>query len=782
MSIRTKLLLIIWSLLTGIAVIFAYLLNDLQKSEYLASIDAKLDTAALMARSVMSEDYHDGIVNANSINKQDYLKIIDRYNKICLETGMQYLWSNLILEQNRIVFTSSTSTSKDIANGDHAQFFDVHSDPGAFDGVIKAKKTHFSTFVNEWGSGRMVLKPFHDRYGRMYVFGASIDINELNQKLFAINRDTAIILVLFLLGGTILSVLISRKISHSLARISSHAKDISSGNYGKHLNGEVTDKDFEELHASIDEMSDSIHSEHTNLSKQLHDSTNLLNKQVSYANDIFESLAEVIITINSLGVIEYANPTALETFDYQKNDFVGQHINLIMADSITNNHSTYLAAPEIYLNTIINTRRELRAKRRNGDIFPVELNLTSMQTHSGLKYVGILHDITEQVATREKLQKAKEEAERANNAKSEFISSMSHELRTPLNSIIGFSQLCMMESTTEEDIKRDSEEIYKAGNHLLDLINEILDLARIESGKIEINLEAIRICDLIEECILYVKSMPNKLNISFQTDHNCPEGICVNADKVRLKQVILNLLSNAVKYNTENGTVTISGALISPDKLKVTVTDTGLGLSEWQQSQLFQRFNRLGHENSTIEGSGIGLAITQELITKMNGEIGVSSEVDEGSTFWITLPVSKELAKNEENQNIDGLQISNKTFKSLYVEDNVSSQLVLQKMLEKAGIHNLHIEGSAESALNYLVTNTPDLIFLDLDLPGMNGFEFFERIKSVPKLTNTPVIAVTANAMHEDIEIASTAGFHAYLTKPVDYAKLCELIEKLVSA
>lgn len=275
MSINLKILLFIWSIVILVSGLFTYEIGEVQKSEYMSGVDRLLYSSALMAKSLMGENYHDKLSDENSISDDQYLEYIDRYNRLCEKIGLQYLWSNLVVNGD-IVFTSSTSTSKNVDNGDHALFFDAHSNPDAFNSVLENKKTTYSTFENEWGKGRMVLIPFLDMHGRRYVFGASISIDEIDQKLADVDFRSFLIFLSMLGAGGLASIIIGNTITRPIRAISNVARDISNGDYGKQVNYISGDPEFRSLTDSINNMSTSIYKHNYELESLVRERTDEL--------------------------------------------------------------------------------------------------------------------------------------------------------------------------------------------------------------------------------------------------------------------------------------------------------------------------------------------------------------------------------------------------------------------------------------------------------------------------------------------------------------------------
>ena len=398
-----------------------------------------------------------------------------------------------------------------------------------------------------------------------------------------------------------------------------------------------------------------------------------------------------------------------------------------------------------------------------------------------VRLVGTVQDVTERTQAEQALIAAREEADRANQAKSEFLSSMSHELRTPMNAILGFGQLIEYDSNLSDDNKENVHEILKAGHHLLELINEVLDLAKIESGHIDLSLEPVGVFDIVEECLSLASTLADKRGI--ELSHTGLKGITVRADRTRLKQALLNLLSNAIKYNGEGGSVRIEVSPSGNDRLRIRVTDTGPGIPAVRLSELFQPFNRLGAENSDIEGTGVGLTITRRIAGMMGGSVDVESEVGVGSTFWIELPIESlpeaELGYRQSaaNNPTSTRHIDAPRHLMLYIEDNPSNLKLVTQILGRRKHIRLLTAHTPELGVQLALALQPALILLDINMPGMDGYQVLEVFKADNRLKAIPVVALTANAMPREIERGQKAGFSAYLTKPLDIAKFLSLLD-----
>jgi len=385
------------------------------------------------------------------------------------------------------------------------------------------------------------------------------------------------------------------------------------------------------------------------------------------------------------------------------------------------------------------------------------------------------------------LANANEEAKSANQAKSAFLSSMSHELRTPLNAILGFAQILTSDTlpSTLEQKKEFANHILKSGRHLLTLINEILDLAKVESGTITLSMEPVALADILLE----VRTMIEPIAATRKVRALFPavDGAVVMADRTRLKQVLLNLLSNAVKYNREEGAVVVSCEQSGPERLRLSVQDTGHGLNPEQLANLFQPFNRLGQEAGAQEGTGIGLVVTKRLVELMGGEIGVTSSPGVGSVFSIELASTSPLASAlpergpEAEAAPSAAPDEGEPHLVLYVEDNPANLRLVEEIVAFRRDLRLLSAPDGHLGLELAKAHRPDAILMDLNLPGMSGFEVLRQLRADPETTWIPVIALTANAMPRDIERGMAAGFHRYLTKPIDIDKFTEAINSTLA-
>ena len=500
---------------------------------------------------------------------------------------------------------------------------------------------------------------------------------------------------------------------------------------------------------------------------------------------LLDNTLESVITIDAGGNIQHFNHASTQLYGYQPEEIIGHNITQLMPAKYRPMHEQGMAR---FLNTkqskIIGQSVQVEALHKSGQIIPIEMTLSSFSWENSYFFTGIARDISLRKAEHQALILAKEEAEKANQAKSEFLSSMSHELRTPLNAILGFAQLLKSDANAPlgDEQKSNVSIIQQSGEHLLKLINDVLELSKIEVGNIEVFLEPVDISQVIINCLPLLQSQADDNEI--RVDVAPLPAQWVMADITRLKQVLINLLSNAIKYNRRRGMVSISSEVIHGlQRLRVTIADSGIGIPANRQSQLFIAFDRLGQENSGIEGSGVGLVVTEKLIRAMNGFIGFDSREGEGSRFWIEFPLAAcptdlgaghQDAKDSLRQQLTGGAIR----KVLYIEDNPANIKLMQAYFRQQPQFELHSCKMAETGLKVIQSLQPDLILMDINLPGISGLEATRQIRQLPDMQKIPIIAITAAAMPYDQQRASGL-FNAYLTKPLDFTELDKQLSNL---
>jgi signal transduction histidine kinase/ActR/RegA family two-component response regulator len=420
---------------------------------------------------------------------------------------------------------------------------------------------------------------------------------------------------------------------------------------------------------------------------------------------------------------------------------------------------------------------------KDGSRFPAIVSITALRDDYGdlIGYLLIGTDNSLRKQVELKLNQAMAVAEKANLAKSDFLSSMSHELRTPLSAILGFAQLIESGSPPPTATqKRSVDQILQAGWYLLELINEILDLALIESGKLSLSLEPMGLADVMLECAAMIEPQAHKRGISVTFP---PFGTryFVKADRTRVKQVLINLLSNAIKYNRIGGSVTVTCVEQVSGRIRIGIEDTGEGLSPEKIAQLFQPFNRLGQESNTEEGTGIGLVMTKRLIELMGGEIGLESTVGKGSVFWVEMNLT-----NKRIQEVGTPQpINAKTYLHsdaplhtlLYVEDNPANLMLVEDLIARRPDIKLLTARDGHDGIAIARSALPDMILMDINLPGISGITALKILMEDPATAHIPVVALSANAIPRDIAKGLEAGFFRYLTKPIKVNEFMETLD-----
>ncbi|MEA2446670.1 MAG: hypothetical protein QOK47_307, partial [Actinomycetota bacterium] len=388
------------------------------------------------------------------------------------------------------------------------------------------------------------------------------------------------------------------------------------------------------------------------------------------------------------------------------------------------------------------------------------------------------------LAERERgLRGAKEEADRANRAKSEFLSRMSHELRTPLNGILGFGQLLQMDGLKPRQ-RQDLDQIMKAGKHLLELINEVLDIASVEAGRLTMSIEPVRINEVVNEAVELLSPIASEHSVTITTQGE-DERVFVTGDRQRLKQVLLNLLSNAVKYNRPGGAVTVT---VSPDassdEVVLGVKDTGVGIPPERLDRLFVPFDRLGAEKDDVEGTGLGLALSERLVLAMGGRIDVVSEVGESTTFSVILPAAVQpttfvMAGDTAAETIN--EVDTTPRRILYIEDNLANIHLVEQILKYRPRFDVQSAMQGSLGLDLAKQHRFDLILLDLDLPDLAGVEVLRRLRTDPATEDVPVVIVTADVTEGQATRLLNQGAAAYLSKPFDVARFLKVVDDVLA-
>ena len=513
-----------------------------------------------------------------------------------------------------------------------------------------------------------------------------------------------------------------------------------------------------------------------------------LRDQQFYTRSLIESNIDALMTTDPLGIITDLNKQMEALTDCTRDELIGAPFKNYFTDP-----DRAEAAIKLVLSEKKVTNYELTVQARDGKKTVVSYNATTFYDRDR-RLQGVFaaaRDVTERKRfeqalqeTNAELESAKSAAEKANLAKSDFLSSMSHELRSPLNAILGFAQLMEASSPAPTAAQAESiTQILQAGWHLLKLINEVLDLAVVESGKVSLSPEPVSLAEVLAECQAMMEPQAQQRGISMTFPKLA--GACfVQADRTRVKQVLINLLSNAIKYNRPQGKVEVLCA--GPDRLRISVQDTGAGLPPEKLAQLFQSFNRLGQEVRGEEGTGIGLVVSKRLVELMGGIIGVESIVGAGSMFWIELrlttapslvttggaPVVAAPAPVPANARVRTL---------LYVEDNPANMKLVEKLLALRA--DIRLIGAVNGTLGVELARAtlPEVILMDINLPGISGIDAMKILREDPATKHIPIVALSANAMPRDIVRGLEAGFYRYLTKPIRVDEFMETVNEALA-
>ncbi len=494
-----------------------------------------------------------------------------------------------------------------------------------------------------------------------------------------------------------------------------------------------------------------------------------LRDQQFYTRSLIESNIDAIMTTDPRGIITDVNKQMEALTGCTRDELIGAPFKNYFTDPDRAEASITLALREKKVSNY-----ELTARARDGKETVVSYNATTFYDRDR-RLQGVFaaaRDVTERKRLDVELESAKSVAEKANLAKSEFLSSMSHELRSPLNAILGFAQLLESDAPPPTPAQKESiAQILKAGWHLLKLINEILDLAKVESGQVPLSREPVSLAEVMLECQAMIEPQAQQRGIKL-TIPRFDAPCFVLADRTRLKQVLINLLSNAIKYNREQGTVEATCSESAAGRIRVSIRDTGAGLPPEQLAQLFQPFNRLGQEAGDEEGTGIGLVVAKRLVELMRGAIGVESSVGVGSVFWFELSSVAEPQLSMEASAAAPLAQAQVPRGAglhtlLYVEDNPANLKLVEQIIARHPNLRLLTAVNGNLGIEIARASQPDVILMDINLPGINGFEALKILRSEPSTAHIPVIAVSANAMSLDVERGLKAGFFRYITKPI---------------
>jgi len=498
---------------------------------------------------------------------------------------------------------------------------------------------------------------------------------------------------------------------------------------------------------------------------------------------ILATVPDAIVTVDEHGLIESFSSAASRLFGYTPEQVTGQNIKMMMPEPYREHIARHFKTGK---ERIVGTERIAFGQRQDGSIFPMEVAVGEAQVGTRRLFTCFFRDSTERQRVEAQLSETKVTAEAANKAKSEFLANMSHELRTPLNAILGFAQLMESERPKPTQSQTASiDQILQAGWYLLTLINEVLDLSLIESGKLTITLEPLSVAEVLTHCQTMLEPIAQKRGIAM-TFPNFDSPCFVMADRTRLRQVFVNLLTNAIKYNRPYGNITVTAARKAGGQVRFSVRDTGMGLTAERITQLYQPFNRLGQEAGPEQGTGIGLVVTKRLVEAMNGTVGVESEVGVGTVFWVDFPATDQAGVPtvcDDRTAEPAVPVDDRTAVRtvLYIEDNPASLKLVEVYISRRSDLQFLSANNGKLGMELALTRIPDVILTDINLPGTSGVKLMTVLRANPATAHIPIIALSANADPLEIQRGEKSGFMRYLTKPINFTELIETIDLALS-
>ena len=640
------------------------------------------------------------------------------------------------------------------------------------------------------------------------LLGVTQEVTDLGHELIRGNREeaavalrmmqTSIGLLILAMGVFIVFVwrLVSYRILRPLHMFEEGTKQLSKDNYSHRLKLEQDDEigdlaaTFNAMIVRVEQVAmeleihrDSLAADVLSRTTELSKAKDIAETLSQYSRSLIEASLDPLVTISAQGKITDVNEASVQATGVPREHLIGTDFSIYFTEP----DKARTGYQKVFSEGLVRDY-PLAICHTTGRIIDVLYNAAVYTDDKGqvLGVFAAARDVTERKFMDQELHKKNTElqratavAEKANLGKSDFLSSMSHELRTPLNAILGFAQLIESGSPPPTlSQMRSLDQILKGGWYLLELINEILDLAQIESGKTMLALESVSLLNVMRECLSMIEPQASKRGISL-TFRPLESACYIEADRTRMKQVLINLLSNAIKYNKPGGTVMLECALLPADAIQIRIQDSGVGMTQEQLAQLFQPFNRLGRESGLEEGTGIGLVVTKRLVEMMGGSIGVDSVVGVGSVFWIEFKLStapRFATQEAEDATLARPPVAQGAAQRtlLYVEDNPANLELIEQLVARHSDLRMLSAADGHLGIEFARAYQPDVILMDINLPGISGLEAMQILRADPLTAHIPIIALSANAMPSDIENGLASGFFGYLTKPIKLDKLMD--------